>query len=70
MQYAEQLKQNYLPEYEAFYSKLKACNILNEEYENWEKTDKTKSKPETGREKYLTLKQVWEKQNMKIFKIF
>ena len=29
MQDSEQLKQTYLPEYEAFYSKLKSCNVLN-----------------------------------------
>ena len=70
MQDSEQLKQTYLPEYEAFYSKLKSCNVLNEEYEKWEKTDKTKPQPKTGLQNYNDLKQIWIDRDMQTFEDF
>lgn len=70
LQHSNQLNQTFLPDYPAFYSKLKSCNVLNEDFEKWQKSDQSKTKPKSGEEIYLELKQLWNDQNMSTFKDF
>ncbi len=70
-----------LPEYKHFYSELKECNVLEEEYSQFTKLkEQMKSEekamkamkltvpPKTGPEKYAELQQIWKDKNMKTFK--
>ncbi len=70
-----------LPEYKHFYSNLKECNVLEDEYNQYTKLRqqlkseekalkamKLTSPPKTGPEKYAELQQIWQDKNMKSFK--
>ena len=59
-----------LPPYEAFYSKLKGCNVLEEELLDWEKGNRTGTKPSSGAEKYNNLLKIWKEKNMTVFADF
>ena len=67
-------KLNYpsLPEYQDFYSTLKKCNVLNEEFEAYEKLSdpKPSQPPKTGMENYQELQNIWEREKMSTFADF
>ena len=61
-----------LPGIECFYSSVKKCNVLEEEYLAYENSkDKSKlSPPKTAEENYAMLQEEWRKHNMKTFRDF
>ena len=67
---ASKLNYDNLPPYDAFYSTLKNCNILEHEHNEWEQSGSIGSPPCTGRENYQQLKQIWTVKNMNTFKDF
>ena len=77
---ANQLDERTLPPYEAFYSSLKHCNVLEEEYNLFQKLlDQCKTeqeaiqalrlseKPKTGAENYDWLHQLWRENEWSTF---
>ena len=77
---ANQLDERTLPPYEAFYSSLKHCNVLEEEYNSFQKfLDQGKTeeealqalhlseKPKTGAENYDWLHQLWREKEWSTF---
>ena len=81
--HADQLDETTLPPYETFYSIIKSCNILEEEYVAFQKLlDQEKSeqetlrslrlpaKPKTGPENYHWLKQLWTENQWSTFADF
>ena len=80
---AGQLDETTLPPYESFYSTMKNCNVLEEEYISFQKlVDQGKSeqealqilcltsKPETGPENYQWLQQLWTENQWSTFADF
>ena len=81
--HADQLDETTLPPYETFYSTIKNCNILEEEYASFQKLlDQGKSeqealqslrlptKPKTGPENYQWLQQLWSENEWSTFADF
>ena len=81
--HAEQLDETTLPPYETFYSTIKGCNVLEEEYAAFQKLlDQGKSKqevlhalslpakPKTGPENYQWLQQLWSENQWSTFADF
>ena len=81
--HADQLDETTLPPYETFYSTIKNCNILEEEYASFQKLfDQGKSeqealqslrlpaKPKTGPENYQWLQQLWFENQWSTFDDF
>ena len=78
----DKLLETRLPPYDSFYSNLKSCNVLEEEYMTYIKNLKynTKSEvlkkmhiidvPKTGIENYRDLENIWKEKNMSTFKDF
>ena len=66
----EKLKYNQLPPYDAFYSKLKNCNVLNAEHEEWISGGSKGTEPSTGENKYMELLKIWEEKGMTLFEHF
>ena len=68
----EKLNETRLPDYSHFYSSLKCVNVLDEEYQAWNRlNDDEKRKyptPPTGEERYASLQQIWEEKQMKTLK--
>ena len=77
---AEQLDETTLPPYDTFYSSIKGCNVLEEEYISFQKLiDQGKSiqealqilrltsKPKTGPENYQWLQQLWDENQWSTF---
>ena len=77
---ANQLDERTLPPYEAFYSSLKHCNVLEEEYDSFQKLlDQGKTeqealqtlrlieKPKTGPQNYDWLHQLWREKEWTTF---
>ena len=77
---ANKLDERTLPPYEAFYSSLKHCNVLEEEYDSFQKLlDQGKTeqealqalrlseKPKTGAENYDWLHQLWRENKWSTF---
>ena len=77
---ANQLDERTLLPYEAFYSSLKHCNVLEEEYDSFQKLlDQSKTdqealhtlclskKPKTGAENYDWLHQLWRENEWSTF---
>ena len=77
---AEQLDETTLPPYETFYSTIKGCNVLEEDYATFQKLiDQGKSeqealqalrlltKPKTGPENYQWLQQFWVENQWSTF---
>ncbi|XP_069109836.1 LOW QUALITY PROTEIN: uncharacterized protein [Argopecten irradians] len=70
-----------LPPYESFFSELKQCNVLEEEFDAYNlllddgfshadacKKMGIKQKPSSGREKYAELESIWARENMDTFR--
>ena len=81
--HAKQLDETTLPPYETFYSTIKGCNVLEEEYSAFQKLlDQGKSKqealhalrlpakPKTGPENYQWLQQLWSENQWSTFADF
>ena len=81
--HADQLDETTLPPYETFYSIIKGCNVLKEEYVAFQKLlDQGKSeqealrslrlpaKPKTGNENYQWLQQLWFENQWSTFADF
>ena len=81
--HADQLDETTLPPYENFYSVIKGCNVLEEEYVAFQKLlDQEKSeqevlqslrlqaKPKTGPENYQWLQQLWTENQWSTFADF
>ena len=81
--HADQLDETTLPPYETFYSTIKGCNILEDEYASFQKLlDQGKSeqealqslrlpaKPKTGPENYQWLQQLWYENQWSTFADF
>ena len=77
------LNNTHLPEYDKFYSSLKNCNVLEEEYNTYNKLlmeglsqDEALKKmqldfvPNSGKENYDELCQIWESEKMETFRDF
>ena len=80
---ADQLDETTLPPYETFYSTIKGCNVLEEDYATFQKLiDQGKSeqealqilrltsKPKTGPENYQWLNDLWMKISGQLLLIF
>ena len=78
--HADQLDETTLPPYETFYSTIKGCNVLEEDYATFQKLiDQGKSeqealqalrlpsKPKTGPENYQWLQQLWDENQWSTF---
>ena len=78
--HADQLDETTLPPYETFYSTIKNCNVLEEDYATFQKLiDQGKSqqealqalrlptKPKTGPENYQWLQQLWDENQWSTF---
>ena len=81
--HADELDETTLPPYQAFYSTIKNCNVLEEEYASFQKLlDQTKSeqealqslrlptKPKTGPENYQWLQHLWSDNQWSTFADF
>jgi hypothetical protein len=66
----EKLNETSLPPYDSFYSSLKQANLLNIEYEQWEKTASTELPPMGGMENYNQLLDVWQARGMQTMRDF
>ena len=67
----EKLDYDHLPDYNFFYSSIKKCNVLEQDYIDYlEKDDETLSRPNTGQENYEMLKKIWIDNEMETFKDF
>jgi len=66
----EKLDNESLPNYDAFYSELKQTNVLNDDYEKWEKTKRHGKPPKTGAENYRQLQKIWLEREMQKFSDF
>ena len=79
----DKLNNDHLPSYDSFYSKLRSCNPLEKEYLDFEKLlqsgltlESAMQKlrltrpPPTGKENYVYLVTLWEKEKMQTFKDF
>ena len=68
----EKLKYPSIPPYESFYSSLKQCNVLEEEYIQYEKLENKDgiSPPKTGVENYEELQRIWLENDMSTFEDF
>ena len=80
---ADQLDETSLPPYDSFYSTIKGCNVLEEDYATFQKlVDQGKfeqealqilrltSKPKTGPENYQLLQQLWTENSWSTFADF
>ena len=68
----EQLSYPSLPPYNSFYSSLKQCNVLEENYIQYEKLQNKNGVPipNTGIENYQNLQAIWIEKEMTTFKDF
>ena len=78
--HADQLDESTLPPYETFYSTIKGCNVLEEDYATFQKLInqgkseqealqalRLPSKPKTGPENYQWLQQLWDDNQRSTF---
>ena len=81
--HADQLDENTLPLYETFYSTIKGCNVLEEEYAAFQKlldhgnseqealqSLRLPAKPKTGPENYQWLQHLWTENQWSTFTDF
>ncbi len=64
----DMLEQNFLPEYESFYSNLKGENVLETEYKEFIRRrgkDLSIKRPKTGYENYEHIKKTWADRGFK-----
>ena len=66
----DKLKFQNLPSYDSFYSKLKNCNVLNSEHEEWQHKGCKGIEPKNGHTKYQDLLTIWEEKGMSKFEHF
>jgi hypothetical protein len=66
----DKLDETQLPSYQSFYSSLKQSNVLNIEYEQWEKAGKLGDPPMNGIENYKYLLEVWQAAGMQSLRDF
>ena len=59
-----------LPPYQAFHSTLKSANVLELNYQEWEKHGKHGQTPNTGEQNYAELQRIWLENEMSTFKDF
>ena len=78
--HVDQLDETTLPPYETFYSTIKGCNVLEEDYATFQKLInqgkseqealqalRLPSKPKTGPENYQWLQQLWDENQWSTF---
>ena len=68
LDHIDKLNTPVLPSYDDFYSSLKECNVLNEEYDTFIKNGGTGTAPLTGRAIYESLCTLWEDKAMTSFR--
>ena len=68
----EKLQYPHLPPFESFYSSIKQCNVLEEDYLRYQKLENNSNiqPPKTGIENYQDLQSIWETEGMTCFKDF
>ena len=68
LDHIDKLNSPVLPSYDDFYSSLKGCNVLNEEYDTFINNGGTGTAPLTGRAIYESLCNLWEDNAMTSFR--